>query len=347
MIIPLPPSVETRQKDYDSFTILGKRMDTISFLHHPFAAKCLGHHWTSNEADLDEPLITKLRPGLYLISSGEPNYDFFRDWGVSMPEVEMPHDLHENPSEHDHYSKLFFNGDLSDEAALRQQLDESGSSNGSMDWVANLFTDKAKHLLEPVIRSAEKGNASAIKAISYLTHHLTSSLERITGDNVKEVRKISSGRFFWPVLHTPHSEFKTRQRDRYIANIHVGSRLPVRVDRARWTDDSLSLLALELISFIDRLRTYPKELPGFDPHYDFEPQCELGELCWALPELTKTTARSNWWPVIHAVFSFSYPNPLDVREFRKMVNYQQDNSSLFKSAFLNALREKLVSLARR
>jgi len=29
------------------------------------------------------------------------------------------------------------------------------------------------------------------------------------------------------------------------------------------------------------------------------------------------------------------------------VTYKQDDSSLFKSAFLNALRDKLVSLARR
>ena len=346
MIIHTPPAVD-RESDCDSFTVLGKRMDALSFWHRPFAAKCLGHHWTSSEADLDEPLITKLRPDLCLISSGGPNNAFIRDWGVSMPEVERPHPADESPWEYAIYHKQFFNGDLSNEAALRKQLVESGSNNGWMDWVATLFTEKAWHLLKPVVRSAEKGNASAIKAISYLTHHLTSSLERITGGNVKELRKISSGRVFWPVLHTPHSEFKTKRRDSYIANIHVGSKLPVRVDRARWSDDPLSLLALELISFIDHLRTYPKKPPAFDPHGDFEPQCELGELCWALPELTKTTARSKWWPVIHAVFSFSYPNPLDVEEFREMVRYQQDDSSLFKSAFLNALREKLVSLARR
>jgi len=173
------------------------------------------------------------------------------------------------------------------------------------------------------------------------------SLERITRSNVKEVRKVSTNRFYWPVLHSPHPQLQTEQQDNHIINLRLGSKLPVRVDRARWSDDPLSLLALELISFIDHLRTHPKKPPAYDPHGDFEPQCELGELCWALPELTKTTARSKWWPVIHAVFSFSYPNPLDVEEFREMVRYQQDDSSLFKSAFLNALREKLVSLARR
>jgi hypothetical protein len=217
-----------------------------------------------------------------------------------------------------------------------------------MDWVATLFTEKAWHLLKPVVRSAEKGNASAIMAISWLTHRLTSSLERITLSNGEEVRKISSGRFFWPVLHTPHSEFKTKQRDSYIANLSMGSKLPVRVDHARWVDDSLSTLTLELISFINYLRTYPKERPTYDPFGDFEDgQCELGEVCWTLPKLTKESAKSHWWPVVREVFSFSYPDPLGVEEFREMVTYEQDDSSLFKSAFLNALRDKLVSLARR
>jgi hypothetical protein len=349
MIIQEPPSEETRQKDYDSFTVLGKRMDTLSFHNHPFAAACLGHRWACayNEANSDKPLITKLRPELYLSNSGEPNNDFIRDWGVSMPEVDEPHYEDERPWEYAIYHRQFFNGDLSKEADLRKQLEESGSNNGWMDWVATLFTEKAWHMLKPVVRSAEKGNASAIKAISYLTHRLTSSLERITGGNVKELRKISTGRFFWPVLHTPHSEFKTKQRDSYIANLRVGSKLSVRVDRARWSDGPLSMLALELISFIDHLRTYPKKPPAFDPHGYFEGQCELGEVCRTLPKLTKESAKSHWWPVVREIFSFSYPDPLGVEEFREMVTYEQDDSSRFKSAFLNALRDKLVSLARR
>jgi hypothetical protein len=344
MIVNIPPAVY-RESDCDSFTVLGKRMDTLSFHNHPFAASCLGHRWTSNKADLDKSLITKLRPDLYLSNSGEPNNDFIRDWGVSMPEVEEPHYDDDRPWEYAIYRRQFFNGDLSNEAGLRERL---GSDESWMGWVATLFTEKAWCLLKPIVRSAEKGNASAIMAISYLTHRLTSSLERITRSNVGEVRKISSGRFFWPVLHTPHSEFKTKQRDSYIANIHVGSKLPVRVDRARWVDDSLSTLTLELISFINYLRTYPKERPTFDPYGDFEDsQCELGVVCWGLPELTKVSAKSHWWPVVREIFLFSYPDPLGVEEFREMVTYEQDDSSHFKSAFLNALRDKLVSLARR
>jgi hypothetical protein len=63
--------------------------------------------------------------------------------------------------------------------------------------------------------------------------------------------------------------------------------------------------------------------------------------------LTKESAKSHWWPVVREIFSFSYPDPLGVEEFREMVTYEQDDSSRFKSAFLNALRDKLVSLARR
>jgi hypothetical protein len=348
MIIYTPPAVD-RESDCDSFTVLGKRMDALSFHNHPFAASCLGHRWAStyNEANSDTPLITKLRPELYLTNSREPNNDFIKDWGVSMPEEEEPpYYDDERPWEYAIYHRQFFNGDLSNEVDLRKRLEESRSNNGWMDWVATLFTEKAWHLLKPVVRSAEKGNASAIMAISWLTHRLTSSLERITRCNGEEVRKISANRFYWPVLHSPHPQLKPEQQDSYIINLRMGSKLPVRVDHARWADNSLSTLTLELISFIDRLRTYPKEPPAFDPHLDFEGQCELGEVCWALPKLTKKTASSEWWPVISAVFSFSYPSPLGVEEFRMMVQYQQDSPGVFRSAFLKALKAKLISLSR-
>ncbi len=319
-------------------------MDTLSFHNRPFAAACLGHRWASNTADLDKPLITKLRPDLDLISSGEPNNDFIKDWGVRMPIVEEPHHADERPWEYAIYRRQFFNGDLSNEAGLGKRL---GSDESWMGWVANVFTDKAWELLKPIVRSAEKGNASAIMAISYLTHRLTSSLERITRSNGEEVRKISANRFYWPVLHSPHPQLQTDQQDSSIANLRLGSKLPVRVDHARWVDNSLSTLTLELISFIDRLRTYPKVPPTYDPNGHFEGQCELGEVCWTLPKLTKESAKSHWWPVVREIFSFSYPDPLGVEEFREMVTYEQDDSSRFKSAFLNALRDKLVSLARR
>ena len=343
MIVPLPPSEETRQKDYDSFTVLGRRMDALSFHNRPFIATCLGHRWASNTADLDKPLITKLRPDLELISSGEPNNDFIKDWGVRMPIVEEPHHADERPWEYAIYRRQFFNGDLSNEAGLGERL---GSDESWMGWVANVFTDKAWELLKPIVRSAEKGNASAIMAISYLAHRLTSSLERITRTNGEEVRKISANRFYWPVLHSPHSQLQTVQKDSYIANLRLGSKLPVRVDHARWVDNSLSTLTLELISFIDRLRTYPKVPPTYDPNGRFEGQCELGEVCWALPKLTKESAKSHWWPVVREIFSFSYPDPLGVEEFRQMVQYGQDSSGIFRSAFLKALKEKLISLSK-
>jgi hypothetical protein len=260
-----------------------------------------------------------------------------------MPEVEEPHYDDERPWEYAIYRRQFFNGDLSNEADLAKRL---GSDESWMGWVANVFTDKAWELLKPIVRSAEKGNASAIMAISWLTHRLTSSLERITRSNGEEVRKISANRFYWPVLHSPHPQLQTDQQDSYIANLRLGSKLPVRVDHARWVDNSLSTLTLELISFIERLRTYPKVPPKYDFHADFENQCELGEVCWDLPELTKESAKSHWWPVVKEIFSFSYPDPLGVEEFREMVQHQQDSPGVFRAAFLKALKEKLISLSK-
>ncbi len=341
MYLYTTPSDEKRESDYDSFTVSGKRMDVFSFMQpgQPFAATCLGHHWANEKETDDKPVIAKLRPYFCMVDSGEPHNDFIKNWGLSMPVVHDPY-----YDEYDFYRRQFFSGDLSHEASFRKKL---GGSGPTMEWVVRLFTEKAMQLLRPIVRSAERGTPSAIKAISFLTHHLTRSLEGITRSNGKEVRKISTNRFYWPVLHSPHSELKTEQQDSYIANLRMGSKLPVRVDRARWVDNSLSTLTLELISFIDYLRTYPKERPTYDPYGDFEGQCELGEVCWALPELTKESAKSHWWPVVREIFSFSYPDPLGVEEFREMVTYEQDDSSRFKSAFLNALRDKLVSLARR
>ncbi len=341
MYLYTTPSDEKRESDYDSFTVSGKRMDVFSFMQpgQPFAATCLGHHWANEKETDDKPVIAKLRPYFCMVDSGEPHNDFIKNWGLSMPVVHDPY-----YDEYDFYRRQFFSGDLSHEASFRKKL---GGSGPTMEWVVRLFTEKAMQLLRPIVRSAERGTPSAIKAISFLTHHLTRSLEGITRSNGKEVRKISTNRFYWPVLHSPHSEFNTKQRDSYIANLQVGSQLPVRVDSARWSDGPLSMLALELITFVYRLRADREIDTREDPFGDYSPQSELGEVCQSLPELTKETAKSHWWPVVGEIFSFSYPDPLGVEEFREMVKYEQDDSSLFKSAFLNALRDKLVSLARR
>jgi hypothetical protein len=241
------------------------------------------------------------------------------------------------------YKKKFFNGDLSDEASLKEKMIKSGAVMG---WITKLFTEKAMQLLMPVVRSAKSGNPSAIGAISYITHHLTRSLEGISKGNWKEVRKISANRFCWPVLHSPHSELKTEQQDNYIANLRVGSKLPVRVEGARWSDGPLSMLALELIRFVSTHRADREMDTRGEPFGDYFPQSELGEVCQSLPELTKETAKSHWWPVVREIFSFSYPDPLGVEEFREMVQYGQDSPGVFRAAFLKALKEKLISLSR-
>jgi hypothetical protein len=343
MRLYVTPSDEQRKSDNDSFTVSGKRMDVFSFMQpgYPFAATCLGHHWVNEEETADKPVITKLRPYFDLVDSGEPNNDFIKNWGTRMYDGEYYEEYYE---EYYFYKNKFFNGDLSDEASLKEKMTKSGAVMG---WITKLFTVKAIQLLRPVVRSAKSGNPSAIGAISYITHHLTRSLEGISKGNWKEVRKISSNRFYWPVLHSPHPQLKTEQQDSYIANLRVGSKLPVRVDRARWSDDPLSMLAFELITSVYRLRADREMDTREDPFGDYSPQSELGEVCQSLPELTKETAKSHWWPVAREIFSFSYPDPLGVEEFRAMVKYEQDDSSLFKGAFLNALRDKLVSLARR
>ena len=123
MIIPEPPSEETRQKDYDSLTVSGKRMDVFSFTTpgYPFAATCLGHYWANKKETDDKPVIAKLRPCFCMVDSGEPHNDFIKNWGLSMPDVQDYFD-----DEYDFYKQRFFSGDLSHEASLGGDLRNLG-----------------------------------------------------------------------------------------------------------------------------------------------------------------------------------------------------------------------------
>ena len=219
------------------------------------------------------------------------------------------------------------------------------SSDKKDEWVAQLFTNKASQLLKPVIESARRGNSQAIEMISVLTHSLASSLEKITKENLSEVREVASRRLYWPVLHTPHSQLKTDQQDSYIANLKIGSKLPVGVDRARWKEDPMSMLVLELIIFVDDYRSDNNRRLTGDPVVDVPVGSELREVLKDLPSLNKETARSHWWPVIKNIFAFSYPDPILVDQFRDLVEHRQDSPAMFKSAFNKVLKEKLISLS--
>ncbi|MFQ3168779.1 MAG: hypothetical protein ACI8QI_001331, partial [Limisphaerales bacterium] len=289
-----PPTREQREREYDPFSIDGKRFDVWSFPQAtPFSATFLGHHWSDIKDAGDCPVVGRLEPGFYLVNTGDEDSNIIRDWGVRLPEIDG-----RDYQEYHFYEQQFDKGDFSNELNLRDRLEKG---EGCSSWMVNLFVRKAWQLLKPVVCSAESGNPSAIKAISFLTHRLTSSLERITRSNVEEVRKISTNRFCWPALHSPHPELKTEQQDSYIANLRVGSKLPVRVERARWSDSPLSMLVLELIEFVYRLRADREMDTIGDPLGDYSPQSELGEVCQSLPELTKETAKSHWWPVVREI----------------------------------------------
>ena len=320
MLIRGIPGAEERERNADSFRIGDIRIDPYSFdvPGCPFAATCLGHRWTEGEVG-DGGYITKLRPGFYLSDSGRQNNDLIKNWGVAMPRFDDDDDVDEV---HLHVNN-FARGNMEAEKGLGATLLDPGKYG---DWVAKLFVQTAWRLIRPVVRAAESGNMTAISAVTFLAHSTTHALEGIAKKNWGMVNQLSKNRFYWPVLHSEHPELNTRQKDELVAGLHIGGGTGVRVNRARWPDDRLAMLALELIDFIGR--------QGFDA-------------ATSLPALNKETAKSHWWPVVREIFSFSYPDPLGVEEFREMVTYEQDDSSRFKSAFLNALRDKLVSLARR
>ena len=339
MYFKFPPSDQDRARDYDSFEVMGRRMDVFSFsaLSTPFNATCLGHYWSNSEDINEHKVLNRLKPSLCLINSGQPDDSFLKKWGLISTAVDQ-----KNMNEYIKLGDQFANGDLSDESELSKRM---LSPEKTDDWVAQLFTDKAWQLLQPVIASARTGNRQAIESISFLTQLLTDSLEKITKENLLEVREVASRRLYWPVLHTPHSQLKTNQQDSYIANLTIGSKLPVRVDRSRWKEDSMSMLVLELITFVDSYRSNNNRRLTGDPIIDTPIWSELGEMLKGLPALNKQTARSDWWPVIKSIFAFSYPDPISVDQFCDLVEHRQDSPANFKSAFNEALREKLISLS--
>ena len=340
MFIYGKPSDEERERDYDSFGVMGRRMDVFSFSTpgYPFNATSLGHYWTNAKELKDQQVITRLRPYFCLVSYGFNDNQFLKHRGL-FPITEVGQ---QNINEYIDRGDDFARGDLSAESELRERM---LSSDKKDEWVAQLFTNKASQLLKPVIESARRGNSQAIEMISLLTHSLASSLEKITKENLSEVREVASRRLYWPVLHTPHSQLKTDQQDSYIANLKIGSKLPVGVDRARWKEDPMSMLVLELIIFVDDYRSDNNRRLTGDPVVDVPVGSELREVLKDLPSLNKETARSHWWPVIKNIFAFSYPDPILVDQFRDLVEHRQDSPAMFKSAFNKVLKEKLISLS--
>ena len=107
----------------------------------------------------------------------------------------------------------------------------------------------------------------------------------------------------------------------------------------------MSMLVLELIIFVDDYRSDNNRRLTGDPVVDVPVGSELREVLKDLPSLNKQSARAHWWPVIKNIFAFSYPDPILVDQFRDLVEHRQDSPAMFKSAFNEALREKLISLS--
>ncbi len=339
MFLYTTPPDEERERDYDSFEVMGRRMDVFSFSTpgYPFDATSLGHYWTNAEEVREQTVLTRLRPHFCLVDLGHIDDNFIKHRGLVTTEVGQEH-----MNEYIELGDEFAKGDLSRESELRERM---LSSERRDDWVARLFADKAWQLLKPVLESARSGNRGAIESISVLAQVLASSLEQVTKENLFQVREVASRRLYWPVLHTPHSQLKTNQQDSYIANLKIGSKLPVGVERARWSEDLMSMLVLELITFVDGYRLNNNRRLTGDPIVDTPIWSELGDVLKDLPALNKETALSDWWPVIKSIFAFSYPDPMSIEQFRDLVEYRQDSPAIFKSAFHKALREKLISLS--
>ena len=342
------PSREEREKDYDSFRIGDERFDALSFDEWPFSLSVLGHHWVSAEEMLGDLQVITYRnhecrlaktnesPPAYMQSNPDlSNFDhlwentkevsdLLVDWNVSPPNYA----LFERP-ESTAQRNLIHKGDYSNASALGLEIEQETPDSV---WAITLLVATAERVFKPVMKAAQKGNEKAIRAVHYLAHRLTHLLSKISEKHPAKIQKISMNSLTWPILFSPNAKLEKPSRDFVTNRLHIGSKLLVGAQDKSWGNNRLTIVALELIHFIDR-------------HKNSGGESELGRLCQKLPRLTKATAVSSWWPVGKALFEFSYPEPHLVDDFGGLTSTSREEPAKFRANLHDALRTKFKSLA--
>ena len=224
---------------------------------------------------------------------------------------------------------LINRGDYSNASALGLEIEQETQDSV---WAITLLAAAAERVFKPVMKAAQKGNEKAIRAVHYLAHRLTHLLSKISEKHPAKIQKISMNSLTWPILFSPNAELAKPSRDFVTNRLHIGSKLLVGAQDKSWGNNRLTIVALELIHFIDR-------------HKNSGGESELGRLCQKLPRLTKATAVSSWWPVGKALFEFSYPKPHLVDDFGELISTSREEPAKFRANLHDALRTKFKSLA--
>ena len=342
------PSLEERERDYDSFRIDDQRFDALSFDEEPFSLSVLDHHWVSAEEMLgDLPVITyrkhecrlaKTKESTLAYTQSNPDLsnfdhlwgntkevsDLLVDWNVSLPGYK----IFEYPDSIDQRN-LINRGDYSNASALGLEIEQETPDSV---WAITLLVAAAERVFKPVMKAAQKGNEKAIRAVHYLAHRLTHLLSKISEKHPTKIQKISMNSLTWPILFSPNAKLEKPSRDFVTNRLHIGSKLLVGAQDKSWGNNRLTIVALELIHFIDR-------------HKNSGGESELGRLCQELPRLTKATAVSSWWPIGKALFEFSYPEPHLVDDFGGLISTSREEPAKFRANLHDALRTKFKSLA--
>ncbi|MAE32254.1 MAG: hypothetical protein CMO43_11825 [Verrucomicrobiales bacterium] len=311
MIIPVykEPSREERQRDYDSFRIDDQRFDALSFdKSEPFSLSLLGHHWFHlfDDPDLEDCQVITNRNLHYCLAKTKETKevsDLLVDWNVSPPDYEW----FEYPDSFDQ-RVLINKGDYSNASALGLEIEQETPDSV---WAITLLVAAAERVFKPVMKAAQKGNEKAIHAVHYLAHKLTHLLSKIAEVHPAKIQKISMNSLTWPILFSPNTKLEKPSRDFVTNRLHIGSKLLVGGQNKAWGNNTLTIVALELIHFIDR-------------HKNSGGESELGRLCQKLPRLTKARAVSDWWPVGKAIFEFSYPEPHLVDDFDGLISTSRE-----------------------
>ena len=345
------PSREERERDYDSFRIDDERFDALSFdKSDPFSLSLLGHHWfyLFDDPDLEDCQVITNRNLHYCLAKTKetlPAYmrsnpdhsnpdhlwvntkevsDLLVDWNVSLP----GYNIFEYPDSTDQ-RYLISKGDYSNASALGLEIEQETPDSV---WAITLLVATAERVFKPVMKAAQKGNEKAIHAVHYLAHKLTHLLSKIAEDHPGKIQKISTNSLTWPILFSPNTKLEKPSRDFVTNRLHIGSKLLVGAQDKAWGNNPLTIVALELIHFIDR-------------HKNSGGESELGRLCQKLPRLTKARAVSDWWPVGKAIFEFSYPEPHLVDDFGGLISTSREEPAKFRANLHDALRTKFKSLA--
>lgn len=218
--------------------------------------------------------------------------------------------------------ELFFESDRELTAALEVR--------SAVDTVAvDALNNKAKSLLDALLRLVENGNKHAIRCLVSTLNSGTGKLNKLVRARPEMFQPVARKFWFWPLAKSTHP--KLSESNAILDDIQLGKDVGFQVDRhSKWKPDKAMDVAFALKCHIDFLRTnqrMAKDLAKLPFNSDNAPRL---------------------WEIAEAELIASYPHPEDVSEFLEIgirKSKQGKSRSERRGAILEKIRARFIHLA--